>query len=290
MISSLIKRIQKTVNGKPIDGDSLDELAAVNLSSVELPAEAEKPEPQKPDPPKSNPPKPAAPEPAPKPAEAAPKPETKPPAPPAPATPPAPKPVPKPAPVPKPTPKPEAVITVNKNDLLINSFIAESKKWLNVKEKGPNKGPEVERFQKAVDGKASGEPWCCSFVWFCILETEKAHKARFAEDIGSWLFKTEHCLTMWNLSPKESKLTAPVAGSIIVWQHLSPEGKQTAKGHVGIVSRVIDKTFIETIEGNTSNDSVVQDEGDGVYLLKRNYKQQSGSKRVVGFLKPWKEI
>jgi len=250
MISSLIKRIQKTVNGgKPIDGDSLDELAAVNLSSVELP------EPSQP----TTEAVPAVkPEPAPKPAEAA--------------------------------PKAEAVITVNKNDLLISSFIAESKKWLNVKEKGPNKGPEVERFQKAVDGKASGEPWCCSFIWFCILETEKAHKARFAEDIGSWIFKTEHCLTMWNLSPKESKLTAPVAGSIIVWQHLSPEGKQTAKGHVGIVSRVIDKTFIETIEGNTSNDSVVQDEGDGVYLLKRNYKQQSGSKRVVGFLKPWKEI
>jgi hypothetical protein len=186
---------------------------------------------------------------------------------------------------------PEAVVKVIPSELLKEFFIAESKKWIGVKETATNKGPEVERFQKAVDGKASGEPWCLAFVWFCILEAEKMYLKRFgSETEKSWLYRTEHCLTMWNLSPKEARLTKPKPGCIVVWQHMAKDGTPTAKGHVGIVVKVLDGTFMQTVEGNTSNDAVVQDEGDGVYLLKRNYVSSSGSKKLVGFLKPWKEF
>jgi len=252
MISSLIKRIQKTIRpGKALSGDELDNFVFETMNPT-----ASKPI----EPPKAEP-KPAADlklDPTP------------------------------PKPAPKPIPKPEAVLPVSLSDIRTAMLLAEAKKWLNIKETGPNKGPEVERFQKAVDGKASCESWCAAFVMYCIFETEKQYKSRFNVDLKTWLYKTEHVLTMWNLSPKECRLTAPIPGSLIIWQHLDSAGNQTAKGHVGIVSRVIDKTFIETIEGNTSNDAVVQDDGDGVYLLKRNYKQVVGTKRVVGFLSPWK--
>lgn len=252
MISSLIKRIQKTIRpGKALSGDELDNFIFETMNPT-----ASKPI----EPPKAEP-KPAADlklDPTP------------------------------PKPAPKPIPKPEAVLPVSLSDIRTAMLLAEAKKWLNIKETGPNKGPEVERFQKAVDGKASCESWCAAFVMYCIFETEKQYKSRFNVDLKTWLYKTEHVLTMWNLSPKECRLTAPIPGSLIIWQHLDAAGNQTAKGHVGIVSRVIDKTFAETIEGNTSNDAVVQDDGDGVYLLKRNYKQVTGTKRVVGFLLPWK--
>lgn len=258
MLSSIIKRIQKTISGPGIEGDALDELAAVNLNSLEPRTEPE-PKPE------------VKPEPKPEDLKLEPKP-----------------PEPK---KPKPAPKPEEVIPVTKKTVLLNYFLGQAKACLNIKEVGgPNKGPEVEKFQKAVDGKASGEPWCCCFVWFCILEAQKQYAAKFKEDLQSQLYKVEHVLTLWNLSPKESRLTAPVPGCLIIWQHMDANGNQTARGHIGIVTRVIDKTFVETIEGNTSNDAVVQDEGDGVYLLKRNFKQQTGTKRVVGFLLPWKEL
>lgn len=255
MISSLIKRIQKTIRpGKALSGDALDDLVFETMN----------PEPSKPiETPKAEPP--------PKPIETL-------------KLDPAP-----PKPAPKPIPKPEAVLPVSLSDIRTAMLLAEAKKWLNIKETGPNKGPEVERFQKAVDGKASGESWCCAYVWYCILEVQKQNKLRFGTDLSSCLYKTEHVLTMWNLSPKECRITAPIPGALIIWQHLDSLGQQTAKGHVGIINRVIDKTFVETIEGNTSNDAVVQDDGDGVYLLKRNYKQVTGTKRVVGFLLPWKE-
>lgn len=257
MLGSLIKKLQKSIGKPSISSDELDELAAVNLSSLDMngnpiPVKSE-PASKKPEP---EPELKLEPEPL--------------------------KPVPK--------PKAETVLSLSDRQRKADLFIAEARKKIGVREKGGiNKGPEVEIFQRAVDGKASGEPWCCAFVWFCILEAEKMYKANYGKSLQSWLFKTEHCLTLWNLSPKEAKLATPEPGAIIIWQHMSPEGQPTAKGHVGIVSRVIDKTFIETIEGNTSSDSVVQDEGDGVYLLKRNYKQQIGTKRIVGFLFPWKD-
>lgn len=263
MISSIIKRIQKTVStDKPIEGDALDDLVAENLKDEPLPKVNSNsvPPATTPDPPKEElklepvlPPQ-------------------------------------KPTQNPKPAAKPEAVVAVVPSDLLREFFIAESKKWIGVKETATNKGPEVEKFQKAIDGKASGEPWCLGFVWFCIIEAEKMYQKRFGSEMKSWLYRTEHCLTMWNLSPKEARLTKPKPGCVAVWQHIAKDGIPTAKGHVGIVVKVLDGTFMQTVEGNTNNDTVVQDEGDGVYLLKRNYVSPSGSKKLVGFLKPWKEF
>jgi hypothetical protein len=269
-ISSLIKRINKSINGKAIDGDELDNLVSMNLNSVDL-SEKSKTETNK-----STDNKPTSKTVADTtdaaesesliltsdPIVEKPKPSTK--------------------------EKPESVILVDKKQIRSEYLISTAKRYLHVKEEGgQNKGKMVEAFQKSVDGKASGEPWCLCFVWHCILETEKKYFERFNETILSKMFKTEHVLTMWNLSPKEYRSEIPVFGSLVIWQHLDSKGNGTARGHIGIVSNVLDKTYIETIEGNTKNDTVVEDEGDGVYLLKRNYKAPTGSKRIVGYLLPW---
>lgn len=158
---------------------------------------------------------------------------------------------------------------------LPGALIAEATKWIGVMEKGgPNKGPEVERFQKAVDGKAQGESWCMSFVQFCVMEVEKR------SEVDSPLFRSEHCLTVWNKSPLYLRLPAD-PGSLVIWRH-----GDTASGHVGIVERIGKGGLLHTIEGNTGAGAGVVREGDGVYRRQRNPKGE-GTMRVVGFLSPW---
>lgn len=147
-----------------------------------------------------------------------------------------------------------------------------AKRFIGVKEKGDNRGPEVEAFQKALDGKAAGEPWCMAFVQYCILEVEKARNTK------SKVSKSEHCLTVWNKSPKELRLKEPEVGCLIIWQF-----GNTSSGHVGIVTKV-NKNTVETVEGNTGDGSGVVREGDGVYARRRS-KLGSQKMKVLGYLK-----
>lgn len=144
---------------------------------------------------------------------------------------------------------------------------------------GANKGPEVEMFQKAVDGKAVGEPWCCAFVQFCVKATDA--------NVGTKnvLAQTEHCVTLWNQTPPEARLEMPIPGCLIVWEK-HDQGKPTGLGHVGIVTKVLAGEFVQTIEGNTGAGPGVEREGDGVYLRKRPLNPV-GYMRIKGFLNPW---
>jgi hypothetical protein len=153
-------------------------------------------------------------------------------------------------------------------------------KLVGVKESGKNKGKMVEEFQKAVDGKAQGEPWCMAFVQYCIKKSDE-----FGGD-KSWLFKTEHVLTCWNKSPREARLNKPEVGSVIIWNYYK-NGKPTSSGHTGIVEKIIDSKTMITIEGNTGDGSAINREGDGVYRRKRMIGN-SGSFVLLGYLKPWK--
>jgi hypothetical protein len=142
--------------------------------------------------------------------------------------------------------------------------------YLGVHEVGRNGGPIVEAFQRAVDGKASGEPWCMAFIQFLIEETEKTH------GIKSPIFRSEHCQTVWYKSPKWLR-AKPQPGSLMIWKHGS-----TLQGHVGLVTAVgMDTIF--TIEGNTGPGSGVVREGDGVYERVRSFTGE-GSMQVMGWL------
>jgi hypothetical protein len=156
-------------------------------------------------------------------------------------------------------------------------LIREAEKWVGVKEVGGNnKGPDVERFQKAVDGKAEGEPWCAAFVQFCIREVE----VNFKPTVVS--FRSEHCMTIWNKTPGVHRYGSPKPGFLVIWNYVG-----TASGHIGIVRRVIDEFTIETIEGNTApDDNRIEREGDGVYRKIRTTKTV-GKMKLVGFIAPF---
>jgi hypothetical protein len=137
---------------------------------------------------------------------------------------------------------------------------------------GNNRGPMVEAFQRAVDGRAIGEAWCMAFVQFCVREVERAH------GLTSRIRRSEGCLDVWEKTPVELRLEKPEPGCLVIWQH----GKSW-QGHVGIVQSV-GVGVIDTTEGNTGPVVGVQREGDGVYARRRS-KIGEGEMRVKGFLR-----
>jgi hypothetical protein len=142
---------------------------------------------------------------------------------------------------------------------------------------GNNKGPVVELIQETI-GRTSREAWCMAFVQSCIAYVEKKIS------VPSRLFPSEHCLTVWENSPKAQRVKHhPKPGAIAIWKH----GK-SQNGHTGFVTEFMGKTF-EAVEGNTEAGIVkgeVERDGGGVYLTKRN-SLGTGSLKVVGFLKPF---
>lgn len=143
---------------------------------------------------------------------------------------------------------------------------------------GENKGPDVEAFQRTVDGKAQGEAWCLAFVQYCVTGV--------CDEMGvpNPLFPTEHCMTLWDKTHFSKRTQTPEPGMLILWQHYK-DGKPTMQGHVGIVARVSDR-YVDTIEGNTGSGKGVVREGDGVYARQRNLGD-AGAMHLKGYIKVW---
>ncbi|MDZ4810776.1 MAG: CHAP domain-containing protein [Bacteroidota bacterium] len=167
-------------------------------------------------------------------------------------------------------------------------FVEAALKFVGVTENGgDNRGPEVEMFQKAVDGKAAQEAWCLGFSQYCVREADKKYSELFEGTTPkNILFQTEHVLTLWNKTPKENRIEKPHVGCLILWNYYK-DGKQTTLGHVGIVSKIIDDTFCQSVEGNTSPSNSVQRNGDGVYLKTRAYSSTASNMRILGFISCW---
>jgi hypothetical protein len=166
-------------------------------------------------------------------------------------------------------------------------LIHEAKRWIGITEEGAaNHGQMVERFQKAVDGKSSGEPWCMAFVQFCLEAVDSEFAACFSpEQSSSKIFKSEHVLTTFNNSPSQ-QIAEAEPGSIVCWQMWNGD-RATTSGHTGIVVEVLSGNIIRTVEGNTKDkDAKIEREGDGVFLRERFVSFQ-GPMRVKGFLRPW---
>lgn len=154
-------------------------------------------------------------------------------------------------------------------DWIADLIVAECRKWVGVRENGSNKGTEVEMFQKATDGRASGEAWCMAFVQFvvrAILKQLGLNKNPF--------HASEHCLTVWNNTPEKYRSQVGGRGMVPIWRHGS-----TSSGHTG-VSLDSGKVTFKTIEGNTN--SAGSREGDGVYDKTRY--MLGGSMKLVGFI------
>lgn len=169
-------------------------------------------------------------------------------------------------------------------------LVAEAKRWVGIKEQGgDNSGQMVERFQRAVDGKAHGEPWCMSFAQFCIIAVDYLCGKMGIPDLvlASGVYKTEHCLTLWNKTPNVHRITNPEVGCLVIYQYYDRRGNPTSSGHVEIVTKIINlKSFI-SIGGNTGGPpGEVVREGDGVFQKTRSIRG-AGRMKVKGFVRVW---
>ncbi len=149
-------------------------------------------------------------------------------------------------------------------------IIAKALVFLEVREEGHNKGKFVEMFQKAVDGVASGEPWCMAFVQYIAQQVCKDLKVKspLPKKLG------EHCLSVWNQIPIHYKSAYGGKGMIPIWQ----SGKSSS-GHTGF-SKEYGAVYFKTIEGNTNKKG--SREGDGVYEKTRLVV--GGSMTLKGFI------
>lgn len=142
---------------------------------------------------------------------------------------------------------------------------------------GNNKGPMVELMQETL-GRAGREAWCMSGVqsWIAYAEQKTG--------LLSPVYPSEHCLTVWNNTPKNQRVKfMPLPGAICIWRH----GTSTS-GHTGIILGCDDK-IMQLVEANTEAGIVgseVVREGGGIYVTERSRKG-SGSMKVVGWIKPW---
>jgi hypothetical protein len=155
--------------------------------------------------------------------------------------------------------------------------------YIGVKETGgDNKGPQVEAFQKALGGPAVQQSWCTDFVHYCAKQVD-------SEEGGTpyALYPSQLVVEVWNKTDSSLRLSAPEPGCMILWEHYK-DGHKTGLGHTGIVTRVgVDE--VDTVEGNTSDGSGINRNGDGVYSRKRPITSSpTSTMRVLGFLGIWK--
>ncbi len=175
---------------------------------------------------------------------------------------------------------------------LRNALAFLAKSYVGVRESGgDNKGPMVEMFQKAVDGKATREPWCAALVQYCIKQAQACVEAITMQSLedAPLTYETEHVLTMWNKSPQELRREVPRPGDLLLWQKYDVSGKPTTSGHVGVIVDVLDeeKQWTRTVEGNTSGEKDDVREGDVVATKTRNIHYNYGSLRPLGILSVW---
>jgi hypothetical protein len=150
---------------------------------------------------------------------------------------------------------------------------------VGIREKGGNnRGPMVELIQETI-GSSDKEPWCMS-----LIQTGLAY-AELKTGLASPIVAGEHCLTVWNETPKKQRVAdIPTLGAICIWRH----GSSTS-GHTGATVSDVSNGWVNLVEGNTESGiaggEVVRD-GGGVYLTHRS-TLRSGNMKVVGFLKPF---
>jgi len=165
------------------------------------------------------------------------------------------------------------------SDPKLLKLIEVAKSFIGVHESGGNNsGPVVEMFQRVI-GKAEKEPWCVSFVQYCVKQVDLAMHSK------TLLYPTESSQLLWKSTVKVARLTAPVPGAIVVFTKYHGDTPLSI-GHVGIVTAVNGDTIV-SCEGNTSPATGVARDGDGVFTKTHPTWIKSGYMRTTGYLLPW---
>jgi len=157
-------------------------------------------------------------------------------------------------------------------------------------ETAPNRGPQIEFWQKAAGG-AAGESWCCDFAFnmylksYCTIKgyltgkTDAENRAillNHADEMSkrTGIARTGSCAASLAhadvMGRKHGRTFVPSVGDQIFYD-FPVNGKQLGRAHhTGIVLAVIGDGRIRVVEGNTvSGDAGNQSEGQGVYVRTR---------------------
>ncbi len=135
-----------------------------------------------------------------------------------------------------------------------------------------NNPERVNEYRRCVDGRASGESWCCGLVWFCSREVGRPE-----------IFLTEHVATLWDRSPHELRIKTPEPGCLAVYY----DKTNPMLGHVEIVTEILDETKQLQVGGNTSPAKIMDRAGRGCWEKERARSPSMGSLMLRGYLRVW---
>jgi hypothetical protein len=153
--------------------------------------------------------------------------------------------------------------------------------FIGIKEQSENHGQMVDIFQSST--KTSGQPWCASFVWYCIDRVD-LYQSYVEPNLAtkSTATRSASVLSFWNGS--NHMRCDPKPGSVICYQ-MYRGGNPTVLGHCGIVLNVAGDKLL-TVEGNTTDVNSINREGDSV-VLKHRSVYGSDTMRILGCIDPW---
>jgi hypothetical protein len=141
---------------------------------------------------------------------------------------------------------------------------------VGVKEKSENWSPFIKLYLQSV-GIEFPAPWCCAFVYFRLLkaaneageELEDYPRSGYVPDVLNWAKKHDRFVSAETVKAGKYK---PKKGDLVLF-YFKELGRVA---HVGFVENFgsVNSVF-KTCEGNTSDESNVNREGDGVYNRNR---------------------
>ena len=141
---------------------------------------------------------------------------------------------------------------------------------IGIRENSFNAGKDIEKYQKAVDGKASKEPYFLGFIQWGANEVCKIY------GVKNPLWPTERCYTLWTNTPDKYKRTDAIFGSCFVQKMRT----SSTDGHIGF-NQTAGRFSWDTIEANTN--VAGSREGDGVYASTR-WATGTTTKKVLGHI------
>lgn len=151
---------------------------------------------------------------------------------------------------------------------------------IGTREEGDNRGDLIDVWNK-FNGVPLGSPWCLSMIQYFIAQVDY--------ELGTKA-KTYKTASVIELAHKYHNMTLePEVGHLVLWQMYSKSGVPTRAGHIGVVSQVISKDVILSIEGNTRgvHDGVIDREGKEVVEQRRVLDRNKGIMRFLGCINPW---
>jgi len=149
---------------------------------------------------------------------------------------------------------------ISYRELALRWALREAKR--GVREKGGNnRGPDVEKYQRATWLSGTGWPWCMAFVVWCFRQAGyDIRRTAGVEDFDTWA------------RSEGTQVDRPLRGDVVLFD-LDGDGKYD--DHTGFVVRCLSiriagSWLLRTVEGNTSSgEAGSQSDGDGVFVRTR---------------------